>query len=391
MRADTFKILGVNLLVFLGLLVLFEATAQLIAVLRPAYDVLFLQPDRVVGWKQVPNLRWTWAGHYWYASDFSVDVETNPAGFRDLARDVAKPPGMTRVAVLGDSFIEAVQVPLEKTATQILERRLNTPLDANSERPQRWEVLNFGISNYGVGQYLLAWEQYASQYKPDYVAIFVARFHMQRTVDKYEYGAFNATTQERLWIRPTFRLENGALVREPAQDFDAFVKAQEELTQTEFAGQRSRKKPLHLITLFYAHQFWDELKEFAQRFDKARDGASTAHRNRPDKDKDLLAVNLKIIEELGRKVHDAGGKLIVVDASQYFGDDATIARSLTELCARNAFGYIPLYENLLHANSHGISTSWSHDGHFNDDGNIILAGALYDWINANRETRTQTP
>src|SRR3990167_2272277 len=120
MKAEAFKILGVNLLVFLGLLVLLEATGQIIAVIRPSYDVLFLQPDKAVGWKQVPNLRWTWAGYYWYAPNFSVEVETNPLGFRDLAREFPKPQRVSRVAVLGDSFIEAVQVPLEKTATQIL-------------------------------------------------------------------------------------------------------------------------------------------------------------------------------------------------------------------------------------------------------------------------------
>jgi hypothetical protein len=74
MIAKAFKILGANILVFLVLLLLFEATLQVIALIRPSYDVLFLQPDKVLGWKQVPNHHWTWAGHNWYASDFSVNV-----------------------------------------------------------------------------------------------------------------------------------------------------------------------------------------------------------------------------------------------------------------------------------------------------------------------------
>ena len=127
MRGDSIKVIGVNLLVLLGMLLLLEATGQFVAPIHPAHDVLFLQPDRVLGWKQVPNLRWTWAGHYWYAAEFSVEVETNSLGFRDAARALAPPPGVLRVALLGDSFIEAVQVPFASTAAQVLERKLNEP------------------------------------------------------------------------------------------------------------------------------------------------------------------------------------------------------------------------------------------------------------------------
>ncbi|MGH2359829.1 MAG: hypothetical protein ACRDGM_04710, partial [bacterium] len=70
------KIAGINVLVFLGLLLLLEAVGQIVARVRPSYDVLYLQPDEFVGWKQPPNLRFTWAGFDWYAAAFSVDVLT---------------------------------------------------------------------------------------------------------------------------------------------------------------------------------------------------------------------------------------------------------------------------------------------------------------------------
>jgi hypothetical protein len=100
----------------------------------------------------------------------------------------------------------------------------------------------------------------------------------------------------------------------------------------------------------------------------------------PDADGVLFAVNLKIIGELGQKIHNTGGRLVVVDVSQYFGDDEIVSRTLHEFCAEYGFGYIPLYKDLLKANRNGVSTRWAHDGHFNDTGNIILAQSLYDWI-----------
>jgi hypothetical protein len=191
------KIIGVNALVLLGLLLLLEAANQVLGVIHPSYDVLFLEPDRVVGWKQVPNLRYTWTG-----PGFSVRVDTNSLGFRDVPREVSKPQDVERVALLGDSFIEALQVPLSLTAGQILEHRLNSTL-VNPAHPRRWEVLNFGISAYSVGQYLLTWEQYASQYRPDVVVALISWAQVRRTTAKGASGAFAAAWGERLWIRPT--------------------------------------------------------------------------------------------------------------------------------------------------------------------------------------------
>ncbi len=377
MPAKFLKIVAINALVFLGLLFLIEVAAQVVALVRPSYDVLFMQPDKVVGWKQVPGLRFTWTGYDWYAAEFSVDVETSPLGFRDLAREYAKAPGVTRVAVLGDSFIEAVQVPLLKTATQLLEQRLNALPDRDPSRSQKWEVLNFGVSNHGVGQYLLMWEEYASRFHPDYVVIFVAKFHMRRTVSKYEYRAFTATRSERLWVRPTFRIDNGSLVREPARDFDKFVEAQEALTKTEFAGDRIRRKPAQLVTLHYARLMWDEM---GRQIRKAKEDRAKLPKIVSSAEKDMIAINMKVIQELGAKVSAGGGRLVIVDASQYFEDDPSVSRELSELCARHGFGYVPVYHDLVKANASGIATRWSNDTHFNETGNLILASSLYDWL-----------
>lgn len=373
MIVKAFKIIAVNTAVFLVLLLLLEASLQVIALIHPSYDVLFLQPDKVLGWKQVPNHHWTWTGHNWYASDFSVNVETNALGFRDIGRKFAKPHGVKRVALLGDSFIEAVQVPFRKTAGQLLEQ----DLVSSSAHLRKWEVLNFGISNFGVGQYLLTWEQYARHYEPDYVAIFVAKLHMQRTVRKYEYGAFSASKKSRLWVRPTFRVENDQLIREPAKDFDEFVRAQKDLMNTGFAGQRSRRKR-RLITVHYAREFKDRFTMLVRpsegRLKKISPSSNT------DAEAELFSINLKVIEELGRKIADVGGRLVVLDASQYFGDGETVSTAFRGVCSKNRFGYIPLYEHLLEANRDGISTRWAGDAHFNEAGNEVAAKALFGWI-----------
>jgi len=366
MKTGFLKTLGINVLVFVGLLALAEGAAQVVALVRPAYDVLFLRPDRVVGWTEVPGLRWRWAGPRWYAADYTVDIEANSLGFRDTDHAESAPDGVRRVALLGDSFVEAVQVPFDETGAQVLEREL----DASAAGP-RWEALNFGISNYGVGQYLLAWREYARRFHPDVVAGFVAKFHMERTLRKYEYGTFPGTKTRALWVRPTFRLDADSLVLEPARDYDEFVRVQEALMRDDFGGRRSRRR-VQLITAVYAREL---ARRVAQRLHPAPPRAPD-----PAADAETMAVGERVLEVLGREVAATGGRLVVMDASRYFGDDPSVSDSLRTLCESRGFGYIPLYQALLDANRAGTSTRWRHDYHFNRAGNAILAHALAGWI-----------
>lgn len=364
------KILGVNAAVLVALMVLIEVALQGVAFVRPSYETLFLQPDKGLGWKEVPNLHWTWGGSFWYASDFSVTAVANPLGFRDKTRETAKPDGVKRVALLGDSFIEAIQVPFEQTAGQLLDQQLN------SAGTGKWEVLNFGVSNFGVGQYLLAWEQYAKNFHPDYVTIFVAKLHMLRTLDKYEYGAFSATADDALWVRPSFRVENGTLIREGARDVAKFEALQKGLIADQFGEDRSRRR-VQWITPTYTKLITDRLR----RLKSSLTGKSSGPKidEDPKDDPDLFVINRMIIEELGRQVKATGGQFAIVDASRYFQDEPGVSDFLKSVAEANGFGYIPVSQDLLQANSQGITTRWPHDGHLNVVGNQILAKALGNW------------
>lgn len=91
---------------------------------------------------------------------FSQDL-TNSEGFRDVEHSLQKQPGVTRVAVLGDSKTEAFQVPMEQTFVKLLEKRLN------ASGKGKYEVLNCGVSNYGTGQEYVLFLRKVMAYKPD--------------------------------------------------------------------------------------------------------------------------------------------------------------------------------------------------------------------------------
>ncbi|HEX2165417.1 MAG TPA: SGNH/GDSL hydrolase family protein, partial [Thermoanaerobaculia bacterium] len=98
-------------------------------------------------------------------------MEVNRYGFRGEEPRLAKPAGTFRVALLGDSQAEALQVDFEDTFGEVLERRLAAcPAPLGGVPPgagRRVEVLNFGVSGYGTAQALLTLRHAAAPFRPD--------------------------------------------------------------------------------------------------------------------------------------------------------------------------------------------------------------------------------
>ncbi|HTZ45986.1 MAG TPA: hypothetical protein VMH20_00235 [Verrucomicrobiae bacterium] len=152
-------------LVFLAIPVFCEVALRLVHYSAP--PKLYM-PDLGRGWK----LRAGVAG--WNAGETRQFVRINSHGFRDVERSYQKAPNTVRVAVLGNSWTEALQVPQEKTFCAVLEKRLSaSPCYAGKEI----EVLNFGVAGYSTAQEVLTLEQEVWKYDPDVVllALYPAR------------------------------------------------------------------------------------------------------------------------------------------------------------------------------------------------------------------------
>jgi len=75
-----------------------------------------------------------------------------------------------RIAVLGDSFVEALQVPFEESFCYLIEQQLRRcPARAGHDV----EVINFGVSGYGTAQELITLRSEVWQYSPDLVLLAV--------------------------------------------------------------------------------------------------------------------------------------------------------------------------------------------------------------------------
>lgn len=95
-----------------------------------------------------------------------VRVQTNSLGFRDREPVIPKPHGISRIAIVGDSFVAGMQVESQERFSELLEHRLHEEDSLN-----HWEVLNFGVMGTGPVDQHLRYLHYIRQCEPDIVIL----------------------------------------------------------------------------------------------------------------------------------------------------------------------------------------------------------------------------
>jgi lysophospholipase L1-like esterase len=187
------KIWAKLLLLVMGLAAGLALSELLLRAAGVAYPLPYA-PDRHCGTRLMPGF----SG--WWQKEGRAHIRINRFGFRHGDRGPEKPPHAMRVAVLGDSFIEAFQVPDEQTLCHVVEREL---AGCEAICSNVVEVLNFGVSGYGTAQQLQMLQHYVWDYKPDVVVLAFFPGNDLRN---------NSRDLEPYQVRPFYRLVDGQLV-----------------------------------------------------------------------------------------------------------------------------------------------------------------------------------
>jgi len=124
----------------------------------------FYQVDTSRGYSLRPRMKG------WYRKEGKAYVEINSDGLRDREHSKTKPADTTRIAILGDSYAEALQVSQEEAFWAVLQSKLQ---GCNAFAGKKVEVINFGVSGYGTGQELITLRERVWDYSPDIVLLAV--------------------------------------------------------------------------------------------------------------------------------------------------------------------------------------------------------------------------
>lgn len=155
-----------TLILFLGLLLGVETVFSRTHLFGA--KTFWSRSDPLLGYRYVPG------SSYWYnwENNHPITGKINRFGWRDKERSLAKDPSVYRIAVLGDSFVEAFQVEQDRTFLALAEQKLN-----KLNLPV--ELLNFGCSGCAQAEEFLILQNETQKFSPDRVILF---FHPESDI-----------------------------------------------------------------------------------------------------------------------------------------------------------------------------------------------------------------
>lgn len=161
-------------------------------------------PDPVTGWSLQPNAEGRWFNPMY---EYDQHIRINALGLRspeEIGYD--KPEGVYRILVLGDSFVEAMQVAQQETFSQRLAQMLNEAGALHEGAPVRVEVVSAGVGGWGTDQQLLWLQHEGYKYDPDLIVLaFFAGNDFMNNYMPLELANLGAVR------KPWFELRGGAL------------------------------------------------------------------------------------------------------------------------------------------------------------------------------------
>ena len=122
-----------------------------------ARDIKRVSDNPEIAHEHIPGTSGTYMG---------VPVAINSVGLRDREYPPQKPPGMTRILMLGDSVTFGWGVRIEETPSKLLEDLLNSGLAS-----PRYEVINSGVGNYNTAMEVAYFLDRGQALKPDIVVL----------------------------------------------------------------------------------------------------------------------------------------------------------------------------------------------------------------------------
>jgi hypothetical protein len=182
----------------------------------------FWQPDPLTGSALRPGMEG------WQRDEGRAYVRISTQGLRDREHALQKPAGVYRIAVLGDSYAEAMQVEMERAFWSLLPKRLESCGFAGG---RKIETVNFGVSGYGTANELLTLRTRVWPYAPDMVLLAFFPGNDVRNNSK-------SLETEKFW--PFFSLKDGRLLLDTSFGEDPEFKEKQRIAAHRALLQQSR-------------------------------------------------------------------------------------------------------------------------------------------------------
>jgi len=160
-KSNTLK----TIILSVGIFLFFLAVLELVFRATHLFGarISWAQPDTLLGYKFTPGRT------YWSLkeNDHPITGKINSFGWRDEEWSIKKPDNVYRIAVLGDSVVEAIEVELDRTFMAIAQNQFNQ----HSKNGMKIELMSFGRTSFTQTEELLVLKNMVEQFSPDMVMV----------------------------------------------------------------------------------------------------------------------------------------------------------------------------------------------------------------------------
>jgi lysophospholipase L1-like esterase len=318
----------------------------------PANDFV----DGVV--RYAPNQSGVWRVRDEIAAPYRINAQGWNSGVGDYV--AARRPGVSRIAVVGDSYVEALQVAYDRSLGERLAAILG-------ERGNAVEDYRFAISGAPLSQYLQIVEHEAARYRPDWVVVLIVHNDFDESY-KFMPGRYTSSFLK-------LRVEDGRVTGEiPPQPWQpGAIEWLRRTATARFFLYRWQVRPEFLVDLLLPHA--RAATGYAGNTDI---GAVLADR------RGVEAVTEYLVGRLDAMVHAMGARLLLaMDGDRfaiYRGADSPV------LALNQITGETAARHNIPFVDLHPVfAADWQKehrrfdfdaDGHWNEHGHDVAAEAI---------------
>ena len=277
------------------------------------------------------NPRYKYGGHKVYYDENGLIADPNRAYSK---RDTST--SAHRVAFLGDSFTEALQVPYEDSFVGIL--------SGNSE----CEIRNYGVSSYSPIFYLLQWRKIVKKFEPSLVVVQI-------------YS--NDISSDRIYIEKAKKDDDGQVIAIPGPG-EGLIRNQ---LRKSYLMRLLRKTQLQLLWKY-----------------ENRGNPPNIVEGVVEENPDISRLSARLIMTLANEVRESGAQFIftVVPSRARIiqGKDNDKTPSFSEkwkmFAQENDIPFLDLTMPFERESKKGFELFFDGDIHFNKNGHIIVASEL---------------
>lgn len=342
-----------------------------------------VQPDPLLGCVHLKDKMVTWR-----LEGYSHE-KLSSQGLRDTEHSLVKPADTYRIAVLGDSSTEGLQVSMDETYTKQLQKLLNQKLPADLTG-KNVEVINFGCSSYSTGQELMLFREQVKKYKPDMTVVLLCKGDiLENTLDVLHPGKAEPRPYFYLDQAGNLQCDNGILKAnhdklandKPVNQLFNWLRA-----HSNIYGVASKAN----FSLFLVDKTYYRISHFIQTvIQKVSGKEALMQPDYPMPDK--RAVSQALIGQFKREASEIGSDFILMlfPGMGLKDDDwALTVSALRNQAVAQSFGFIdlqPVIETVKDPNSLFLQF------HFSKGGHEVTARALAGYLTThklNPQTKT---